>query len=99
MLTKEPKKRLGQNEREIRDNVFFRRIDWEKIEAREVQPPYIPKIVSVPEIYPNALTARRQVSRCSKKLFDSPPAPALVTLRVTELSCSNVPLTAVSSAF
>jgi hypothetical protein len=33
-------------ERNIRDNIFFRRIDWNKIEAREVQPPYRPKIVS-----------------------------------------------------
>lgn len=48
LLTKNPQKRLGSGEngeKNVRDHIFFRRIDWNKIESREVQPPYKPKIV------------------------------------------------------
>ena len=51
LLNKNPGKRLGcveKGEPEIKSHSFFRRVDWNKIEAREVQPPFKPKIVSFP---------------------------------------------------
>ncbi|KAI3388950.1 hypothetical protein SNEBB_007425 [Seison nebaliae] len=44
-LTKNPKKRLGCNssgETDIRENMFFRNIRWDRIEELAVQPPFRP---------------------------------------------------------
>ncbi|ESN93361.1 hypothetical protein HELRODRAFT_88955 [Helobdella robusta] len=49
LLTKSTKHRLGSGpdeEKEIKEHIFFRRIDWEKIINKSMQPPFKPKIKS-----------------------------------------------------
>jgi hypothetical protein len=53
LMAKAPNARLGCSvnpgeEREIKDHLFYRNINWQKLADREVQPPFKPHVVSLP---------------------------------------------------
>ncbi|KAK4457078.1 putative serine/threonine-protein kinase [Cladorrhinum samala] len=65
LLRKEPSKRLGSNMPKdlqiIKGHRFFRKIDWKKLEARELEPPIQPMITD-PELAENFSTDFTELS-------------------------------------
>ena len=60
-MAKHAPRRLGcgaTGENDLKTHPFFRKFDWEKIERREVAPPFKPKIVR-PTIFPYELMNMR----------------------------------------
>lgn len=59
LLRKEPKKRLGSNMpkdlQTIKNHRFFRKVDWKKLEKRELEPPIQP-LITDPEMAENFAT-------------------------------------------
>ena len=48
LLEREPVKRIGMKTSpngDIRQHAFFAKIDWKKLEARQIEPPFKPKVV------------------------------------------------------
>lgn len=70
LLRKEPNKRLGCNMpkdlKTIKQHRFFRKIDWKKLESREMEPPIRP-LITDPELAENF----------SKEFTDLPLSPVL----------------------
>jgi len=44
LLTRDVDKRLGSQSGEVKKHIFFKDIDWDKLERREMEPPYKPKV-------------------------------------------------------
>ena len=47
-LLREPTIRLGMpncQQGKIRDQQFFKRLDWDRVESRQIEPPYKPRLV------------------------------------------------------
>lgn len=53
LLERDPQKRLGMKTSpygDIRQHAFFSKIDWLKLENRQLEPPFKPKLVRIPDV-------------------------------------------------
>ena len=53
LLTRDPEKRLGSGpngSENVKKHPFFKSIDWEKLEKKELEPPFKPKVKSSTDI-------------------------------------------------
>ncbi|ROW16138.1 hypothetical protein VPNG_01789 [Cytospora leucostoma] len=81
LLRKEPNKRLGANMPKdlaiIKGHRFFRKIDWKKLEAREVEPPIQPMITD-PELAENFSNEFTELSLSPRTSLAEPFSPGSV---------------------
>lgn len=74
LLVKTPRERLGSGageEMEVKGHLFFRRIDWDRLQCRGVQPPFKPKIKSLTDLsnFDSEFTKEALVTTPTDKLF------------------------------
>jgi serine/threonine protein kinase len=53
LLERDPKRRLGSGEgdaKEIKEHAFFSEIDWQKMEKKELKPPFKPKVENAEDV-------------------------------------------------
>ncbi|KAF6030540.1 PRKCA [Bugula neritina] len=77
LMTKDPSKRLGNRRTEIMEHLFFRHIDWEKLERLEIQPPYRPVIK-------NAKRAENFDKYFTRQKVDFTPPDAMVMSNMSQ---------------
>lgn len=81
LLRKEPNKRLGANMPKdlaiIKGHRFFRKIDWKKLEARDVEPPIQPMITD-PELAENFSNEFTELSLSPRTSLAEPFSPGSV---------------------
>lgn len=79
LLNKSPTKRLGANMpkdlQTIRNHRFFKKIDWKKLAAREIEPPIQP-LITDPELAENFAPEFTELSLSSMVAGDEPPTPS-----------------------
>lgn len=77
LLQKDPRDRLGSSARdgeEVKEQEFFRAIDWDLIAKRAISPPFKPKVVSV------WVGGRERKGRVREKIQRERPTPSVYNL-------------------
>ncbi|KAH6568953.1 hypothetical protein BASA61_006956 [Batrachochytrium salamandrivorans] len=82
LLKKNPEQRLGTGEGgslKVKNHLFFRKIAWKKLLAKEIPPPYVPKLSSADD------TSNFQAEFTTMPLSDSPPTSGEGILRPSQV--------------
>ena len=75
LLERDPHKRLGMKTSpygDIRGHPFFSKIDWHRLENRQIEPPFKPKVKSVADVSnfdPDFTTEQPRLSQIDGKLL------------------------------
>ena len=70
LLDRNPATRLGMPNSPhgaIREHQYFRSIDWERLERRQLEPPFKPKLVCTPQLLYTSLFTKMVVKRRRRK--------------------------------